>query len=860
MHTALSSYPVYSFYFNWSKCLNYSWDIISDFLSLVRINNAHSSHKIPRSIHSISSTVPTVPAQYGNRQTGTAGSRPYHTNSSQTSSMMAVARDLSLDVVSELGEEVCHVFHVHAPADTVTQPFQCRFPLVITTRTRVILIDIETSNILFTYDVQALRDSSIIDCLYLAEITSLLILLADSSLVRIPLDNLQSKEEPKVECTELPYQPHKLLGLGSKGIAILFTNGLIYYFSAFKSGTGLPEKPDASKIKPSGNIGKIYCCSNQYHVTFVRESIKTSEYVITSWNNKQLAHTSNKYQVLDDKVGFSHSIKNKLAIVSVTTNHTASYSIIFSANNDAKSTVSRNKSSKNDQVSANHSSISSENLWIKYDLNGSVLFERVLDTIPVSANSIQDKLFILHEGNWLRLWDSKYGVQLCQFNITESAPLNTCIYRIIRNIDSFGPVDDLYHFVCCKPVHLKPHKSADMSYTICSQLIDIPTQINKGNLFSIMGSLRDCSDPIVTSALPTDVTVFASLSRVHRRQLQDAQYKLTKHETVDVDITLQKKRKLYLDVPTDASTAFLTRLNEVGMNVVLQVSDWDVIKLLLKSYTISLTSHSIILLIAYKNHRYDILADIAKYVSDLDENMATKLLQMAINCEEKDIGRMGVRNGILVLRKDKVTTKSTKKNAKIIAADVNDADLVVEDENQDTQLTTPATPLLIVHMIAKALVQRNSAFSSVLLTETLRSSISSQGAVLLIRLYLKFLEGLKYVAGESNDVNQEIIEVKYDELHVIGELNDSEMKRAILWIQCLVDAHFTSLALNVETNVSVRRALVAAMNIVKDCDKSLETLELLAGALEHLRRQNRIRMNEGVVNKSSVYAIETLSF
>ncbi len=770
--------------------------------------------------------------------------------------MTTVVRDLSLDVVSELGEEVCHVFHVHAPADTVTQPFQCRFPLVITTITRVILIDIETSHILFTYDVQALRDSIITDCLYLAEISSLLILLADSSLVRIPLDNLQSKEVPKVEYTELPYSPHKLLGLGSKGIAILFMNGIIYYFSAFKSGTGLPEKPDTSKIKPSGNLGKIHCCSNQYHVTFLRESAKTSEYVITTWNNKQLAHSGNKYQVLDDKFGFSHSIKNKLAIVSLTTNHTASYSIIFSANHVAKSTaVNRNKNTKNDQDSSK-----SESLWVKYDLNGDVLFERVLDDIPVSANSIQDKLFVLHEGNKLCLWDSKYGVQLCQFKISENAPLNTCIYTIIRNIDSFGPVDDLYHFVCCKPVHLKPNKSADMSFTICSQLIDIPTQINKGNLFSIMGSLRDCSDPIVTSAAPTDVTVFASLSRVHRRQLQDAQYKLTKHETGDVDITLQKKRKLYLDVPADASTAFLTRLNEVGMNGVLQVSDWDVIKLLLKSYTISLTSHSIILLIAYKNHRYDILADIAKYVSDLDENMATKLLQMAINCEEKDIGRMGVRNGILVLRKDKVTTKATKKNAKTISAETNDADLVVEDENQDTQLTTPATPLLIVHMIAKALVQRNSAFSSVLLTEALRNSISSQGAVLLIRLYLKFLDGLKYVAGESNDINQERVEVKYDDLHVIGELNDLEMKRAILWIQCLVDAHFTSLALNVETNASVRRALVAAMNIVKDCDKSLETLELLAGTLEHLCRQNRIRKNEGVVNKSSIYAIETLSF
>ena len=217
-----------------------------------------------------------------------------------------------------------------------------------------------------------------------------------------------------------------------------------------------------------------------------------------------------------------------------------------------------------------------------------------------------------------------------------------------------------------------------------------------------------------------------------------------------------------------------------------------------------------------------------------------------------------MRNGLLVLRRDKVTAIPAKKNAKS-ASDANDFDLVVEEEkNQDTQVTTPATPLLIVHMIAKALVQRNSAFSSVLLTEALRNAISSQGAVLLIRLYLKFLDGLKHVAGDSNEVER--VEVKYDELTVVGELNDMEMKRAILWIQCLVDAHFTSLALNVETNSSVRRALVAAMNIVKDCDKSLETLELLAGTLEHLCRQNRIRKNEGIVNKSSVYAIETLSF
>lgn len=774
--------------------------------------------------------------------------------------MTAITRDLTLDVVSELGEEVCHVFHVHVPADSINQPFQCRFPLILTTRTRIILIDIETSQILFTYDVQALRDSAIIDCLYLADIKSLLVLLADSSLVRITLPNLQSKEETNVEHMELPFSPYKLLDLGSKGVAIVFTNGIIYYFSALKPGAGLPEKPvDTNKVKAPGNIGKIYCCSNQYHLTIIRENTKTGEHVVTTWNSKQLSQIGNKYQMLDDKLGFSHSTKNKLSIASLTTNHTASYSIFYSPSNTvASKKVDRNKNAKNSQDSANDSAANAENLWVKYELTGEVLFERVLPSAPVSANNILDKVFTLHEGNKLCLWDSKYGVQLCQFNITETAPLNTCIYKIIRNIDSVGSANDSYHFVCCKPVQLKPHKSTDMSYTICSQLLDVPSQVNKGSLFSVMGSLRDCVDTTVAaSSSSTETTVFASLSRVHRRQLQDAQYKLTKHETDNVDITLQKKRKLYLDVPLDASTAFLTRLNEVGINGVFQVSDWDVIKLLLRSHTISLTSHSMILIIAYKNHRYDVLADIAKYVSDLDENVATKLLQMAISCEEKNIGRMGVRNGLLVLRKDKVAAKPAKKNAKS-ASDANDTDLVVEEENQDTQVTTPATPLLIVHMIAKALVQRNSAFSSVLLTEALRNAISSQGAVLLIRLYLKFLDGLKHVAGDSNEVER--VEVKYDELTVVGELNDMEMKRAILWIQCLVDAHFTSLALNVETNSSVRRALVAAMNIVKDCDKSLETLELLAGTLEHLCRQNRIRKNEGIVNKSSVYAIETLSF
>ena len=82
--------------------------------------------------------------------------------------------------------------------------------------------------------------------------------------------------------------------------------------------------------------------------------------------------------------------------------------------------------------------------------------------------------------------------------------------------------------------------------------------------------------------------------------------------------------------------AFLTRL-ESAEHTDLQASDWDLVKVLIRSGTLSLASNPKLIEQATLAHRFDVLAQIVRYVSDLTERQCARILRLCLYVSDNSL-------------------------------------------------------------------------------------------------------------------------------------------------------------------------------------------------------------------------------
>eukprot|EP01041_Mallomonas_annulata_P010442 gene10442-21789_t len=384
--------------------------------------------------------------------------------------------------------------------------------------------------------------------------------------------------------------------------------------------------------------------------------------------------------------------------------------------------------------------------------------------------------------------------------------------------------------------------------------------------------------------------ILNSLSKSIKKDLLQAQNKLqlqlqvSKNEVNDNNeksslyavLETKKRSRQYLDVSSDSFEPFMKRL-QTSTSTQLLASDWEMVKVLLHTNSISLVEHSTLLPMAYEAQRLDVILSIAQFGADLTESDAVLFLKLCAALPPSCLDRYQYKDGVLSFKppvqqqqlsqqpsqtllvnglnhsatdtpsKTKGKTSKTKDKSKMntttdtvtTVATTNTKTGKNSHKNNDTMT---CTPLIALQLVVQAILQRASAFSLVVLVDALKT-LSVSFCSLLIRVFIEFIHGNDYVFTSYNSYI----------------LQDDMIKRAVVWIEALLDSHFATLAMNATLEGHTRRSLVCAMELISSVDVAVDDLELMLGLCTHIRRQIISGVDVRGQQQYSMYEMETLT-
>ncbi len=185
----------------------------------------------------------------------------------------------------------------------------------------------------------------------------------------------------------------------------------------------------------------------------------------------------------------------------------------------------------------------------------------------------------------------------------------------------------------------------------------------------------------------------------------------------------------------------------------------------------------------------------------------------------------------------KAGKKKDKKGAKEAAVTAN---------GEDAPLS--ASRLLILRAMIESVLHRSAAFSTVLLSEAVRL-LSPSTCALLLRVFAYTLRGLTSLVNDDG----------VSTVHLSAGLGDEQIKRAISWMEALLDGHFSATALQASVHAPTRRALTSAMEAVSNAETAAEEVESAMGLWTHITRVIH-HGSEQTKPIAGLYQMEQLSF
>jgi hypothetical protein len=162
-----------------------------------------------------------------------------------------------------------------------------------------------------------------------------------------------------------------------------------------------------------------------------------------------------------------------------------------------------------------------------------------------------------------------------------------------------------------------------------------------------------------------------------------------------------------------------------------------------------------------------------------------------------------------------VETKGKGKKGKAVKTVVVETEAVATDGDNR---------VLVLRAIVEAVIQRTAAFSAVLLSEAIRI-LSPSTCAILLRVFAYTVRGLSSAVDDSD-----LIKVQ------LGRFGDEQLKRAVTWMEALLDAHFSATALQASVHAPTRRALTCAMKAVSSTEAAAEEVEAAMGLWTHISR------------------------
>ena len=138
---------------------------------------------------------------------------------------------------------------------------------------------------------------------------------------------------------------------------------------------------------------------------------------------------------------------------------------------------------------------------------------------------------------------------------------------------------------------------------------------------------------------------------------------------------------------------------------------------------------------------------------------------------------------------------------------------------------------VLMSMMIESIIRRRAAYSTILLSDTLKKFISPSFAVILLRVIMLFLKGLctplllsavdgiEYPVGKHRSTEDSLSSVfKCVSTHTgspTASYNDIDINNAVCWAEALLDSHFSSLAFRASFHASTREALSCVMRTGK---------------------------------------------
>jgi hypothetical protein len=290
--------------------------------------------------------------------------------------------------------------------------------------------------------------------------------------------------------------------------------------------------------------------------------------------------------------------------------------------------------------------------------------------------------------------------------------------------------------------------------------------------------------------------------------------------------------------------------------------------------------------------RLEVLAALAGHAADLREEQAVALLTHFLRGLGDDVlvrpahptdqpssttdsliaaacqVRYCVEGGLLRLRTgaepgpESAVTSATPKKSKKTAAKKTGA-AVPEPASVAAAVVAAGgrcSPAAALSCLVGALTSRHGGFSADVLADCTRA-LPLATVCLLLRAFALFVRGLEARAGPDAGVPEGGGAVATERVYgSAARLTDVKLSRAFVWIQALVDGHFSELAMNAGSDGAVKHSLKQVMDILADIDKSVDSLESALGVSTHIVRMSKCN-NEGLLRSrppTGMYQIEKL--
>lgn len=483
---------------------------------------------------------------------------------------------------------------------------------------------------------------------------------------------------------------------------------------------------------------------------------------------------------------------------------------------------------------ANYSILKKSGKWMKFSLDDKVLFEKDLGHSFVESFGVGDHTICFVGENCAKFCDIKYGMEMFSVELSVSfggshsallfSEMQDRSYELILCGDKSGSKSQK-GFSDKKKKDDSSTGSDSVSY-LYKKIFSVPGELSSTVSLATVLSLAQLQGPF---AVVGEEGVEAAYKKA--LQISAATQKKVRSSNADlVDSDREnKKRFIQLDIPLDISMSFSNRIQSEKPD--LKLSDWDLVRALLKSQTFSLSQSPSLVSQAMDAGRLDILLDVARSCQDLSEKGAVGLLVFTVSVPHTVLVRWGLSKGLLV------PTYAKEKSAPVAKSKKE-----VEPVEVNGKVFEKVTSIHLLQLMAKALIQRKSAFVSIRLSEVIMQ-IPPMTAITILKVFMQFSDGICNEASDASYYNE--------------DFTDKEIRRSLCWSQAILDSHYSSITLNAISHPETRKALVGMADTLRDIDKANDVLDSLNALWSHVTRPSGLK-KAGGLGEVKVYGVEVL--